>query len=254
MRITTLGCNASITGELRTTCYQVDDDILIDAGTGAGELSLAQSIAVDTVFLTHSHLDHCGLLPMLADAAGNFRDAPLTVYALPETIAILKEHMFNGRLWPDYTVQPTPERPYINFRTIMTGETVELGGRRITALPARHAVPCAGYRIDSGAASLVYSADTTFCEEFWQALNLIGNLKYLLIETTFRNDNAAGAARSGHTTANLLAQGLRLLERPVELFIVHMEAGYEEITMREVLQAAGEFNPKMLQRGHVFEF
>lgn len=253
MRITTLGCNASITGGLRTTCYQVDDDILIDAGTGAGDLSLAQSIAVDTVFLTHSHLDHCGLLPMLADAAGNFRDAPLTVYALPETIAILKEHMFNGRLWPDYTVQPTPERPYIDFRTIMTGETVELGGRRITALPARHAVPCAGYRIDSGAASLVYSADTTFCEEFWQALNRIGNLKYLLIETTFRNDNAAGAARSGHTTANLLAQGLHLLERPVELFIVHMEAGYEEITMREVLQAAGEFNPKMLQRGHVFE-
>lgn len=253
MRITTLGCNASITGGLRTTCYQVDDDILIDAGTGAGDLSLAQSIAVDTVFLTHSHLDHCGLLPMLADAAGNFRDAPLTVYALPETIAILKEHMFNGRLWPDYTVRPTPERPYIRFRPILTGETVELGGRRITALPARHAVPCAGYRIDSGAASLVYSADTTFCEEFWQALNRIGNLKYLLIETTFRNDNAASAARSGHTTANLLAQGLRLLERPVELFIVHMEAGYEEITMREVLQAAGEFKPQQLLRGHVFE-
>src|SRR5512146_4175 len=142
MRITTLGCNASITGELRTTCYQVDDDILIDAGSGAGELSLAQSVAIDTVFLTHSHLDHCGLLPMLADAAGNFRDTPLTVYALPETIAILKEHMLNNKLWPDYTAQPTPERPYIRFRPILTGETVELCNRRITALPARHAVPC----------------------------------------------------------------------------------------------------------------
>jgi ribonuclease BN (tRNA processing enzyme) len=253
MRITTLGCNASITGELRTTCYRVDGDILIDAGTGAGDLSLAQSIAIDTVFLTHSHLDHCGLLPMLADAAGSFRDTPLTVYALPETIAILKEHMLNNKLWPDYTVRPTPEHPYILFRPLLTGETVELNNRRITALPARHAVPCIGYRIDSGAASWVYSADTTFCEDFWQALNRIGNLRYLLIETTFRNDNTAGAARSGHTTANLLAQGLRLLERPVELFIVHMEAGYKEITMREVLQAAGNFNPKRLQRGHVFE-
>ncbi|BBI98495.1 cAMP phosphodiesterase class-II:metallo-beta-lactamase superfamily protein [Ferrigenium kumadai] len=253
MRITTLGCNASITGELRTTCYLVDDDILIDAGTGAGELSLAQSIAIDTVFLTHSHLDHCGLLPMLADAAGSFRDAPLTVYALPETIATLEEHMLNNKLWPDYTVQPMPERPYIRFRPILAGETVELGGRRITALPARHAVPCVGYRIDSGKASLVYSADTTLCEDFWLALNRIDNLKHLLIETTFRNDNAAGAARSGHTTANLLAQGLRLLERPVELFIVHMEAGYEEVTMREVLQAASEYHPQVLRRGHVFE-
>ncbi|HXU92648.1 MAG TPA: 3',5'-cyclic-nucleotide phosphodiesterase [Gallionella sp.] len=252
MRITTLGCNASITGELRTTCYRVDDDILIDAGTGAGELSLAQSIAIDTVFLTHSHLDHCGLLPMLADAAGNFRDAPLTVYALPETIAILKEHMFNDKLWPDYTARPTPERPYIRFHPILQGETAELGNRRITALPARHAVPCVGYRVDSGAASWVYSADTTFCEEFWQALNRIENLKYLLIETTFRNDNAAGAARSGHITAELLAQGMHLLERPVELFIVHMEAGYEGLTMQEVQQAVGEFKPRMLQRGHVF--
>lgn len=252
MRITTLGCNGSITGERRTTCYMVDDDILIDAGSGAGDLSLARSIAIDTVFLTHSHLDHCAFLPLLADAAGSFRKAPLAVYALPETIDTLQQHMLNNRMWPDYTVLPTPERPYIRFHPIRLGETVTLGGRRITALPARHSIPCVAYRIDSGTASLVYSADTTFCEEFWLALNHIGNLKYLLIENTFRNDNAAGAQRSGHSTANLLAQGLRLLERPVELFIVHMEAGYEETTMAEVMNTAGEFKPQMLQRGHVF--
>lgn len=253
MRVTTLGCNGSITGELRTTCYKVDDDILVDAGTGAGSLTLAEAVAIDTVFLTHSHLDHSGLLPMLADAAGSFRETPLTVYALPETISILMEHMLNGKLWPDYTVQPSPERPYIRFRPIRAGETVESGGRRITALPARHAVPCVGYCMDGGAASLVYSGDTTLCEDFWGTLNRIGNLKYLLIETTFRNDNAAGAARSGHMTADLLARGLRLLERPVELFIVHMEAGYEETTLREIREAAGEFTPRMLERGRVFE-
>jgi ribonuclease BN (tRNA processing enzyme) len=253
MRITTLGCNASITGELRTTCYQVDDDILIDTGSGAGDLSLAQAIAIDNVFLTHSHLDHCAFLPMLADAAGSFRDAPLTVYARPETIAILKQHMLNYKLWPDYTALPTPERPYIRFRPIRLGETVELRGRRFTALPARHSIPCVAYRVDSGTASWVYSADTTFCEDFWQALNRIDNLKYLLIENTFRNDNAIGAQRSGHTTADILARGLRLLDHPAELFIVHMEAGYEEITMREVLQSAGDFKPQMLQRGHAFE-
>ena len=254
MHVTTLGCNGSITGGLRTTCYLVDDDIMVDAGSGTGELSLAQAIAIDTVFLTHAHLDHCCFLPLLADAAGNFRTAPLTVYALPETIAALMEHMFNGKLWPDYTALPSTERPYLRFCPILAGETVELGGRRFTALPARHAVPCIGYRMDSGAASLVYSADTTFCEDFWQALNRIDNLEYLLIENTFLNANTAGALRSGHNTASLLAQGLHLLERPAELFIVHMEAGREQETMREVLQAAGEFKPQMLERGRVFEF
>lgn len=253
MRITTLGCNASITGERRTTCYRVDDDILIDCGTGAAELTLEQAIAIDTVFLTHSHLDHCGLLPMLADAAGSFRTAPLKVYALPETIAALKQHLFNGVLWPDYTAQPSPGHPYLRFQPLALGQTVTLGGRHITALPAHHAIPCAAYRVDNGTASWVYSADTTHCAAFWQALNGIGNLRYLLLECTFRNDNASGAARSGHTTAALLAQGLRLLQKPAALFIVHLEAGYEDTTWREVQQAASGFAPTLLQRGHVFE-
>lgn len=252
MRVTVLGCDGSISGNLRTTCYRVDDDILIDAGTGAGDLTLEQATAINTVFLTHSHLDHCAMLPMLADAAGRFRDMPLTVYALPETIAALREHMFNGKLWPDYTALPTPERSYLRFKAIAPGESVMLNGRRIAALPARHAVPAVAYQVDSRAASWVYSGDTAFCAEFWEALNRISNLKYLLVEATFPNRNSAGAARSGHLTAELLAQGLRLLHRPAELFIVHIEAGREDETLREVLHAASEFNPQVLRRGGQF--
>jgi ribonuclease BN (tRNA processing enzyme) len=253
MRIRVLGCNGSITGNLRTTCYQVDDDVLIDAGTGAGDLSLQQAIGIETVFLTHAHLDHSCMLPMLADAAGNFRARPLTVYALAETISAIRRNILNGEIWPDYASLPSPEQPYIRFKPIGPGETVELNRRKITALPSRHAVPCAAYQLDSGAASLVYSGDTTYCEEFWQALNGIANLKYLLIENTFLNANTAAAARSGHMTANLLAQGMRKLQCPVELFIVHMEAGREDDAFGEILNAIPEFNPTPLQRGHVFE-
>lgn len=252
MRVQVLGCNGSITGKLRTTCYRVDDDLLIDAGTGAGDLSLQQAIAIDAVFLTHAHLDHCCLLPMLADAAGNFRTEPLTVYALPETISAIRRNLLNGEIWPDYAALPTPERPYIRFQPIALGEAVELKGRTITALPARHAVPCVAYQLDSGKASLVYSGDTTHCEEFWRALNGISNLKYVLIENTFLNGNATGAARSGHMTASLLERGLRLLQRPAELYIVHMEAGREDETWREIEDAIAGFRPTLLQRGHEF--
>lgn len=253
MHITVLGCNGGISGNLRTTCYQVDDDVLIDAGTGAGDLSLQQVIEINTVFLTHSHLDHCCLLPMLADAACNFRDTPLTVYALPETISAIRRYLLNGELWPDYAALPTPDNPYIVFREIAVGETMELRGRRFTALPTKHAVPCVGYCVNSGTASWVYSGDTTLCEEFWQALNAIDNLCHLLIETTFLNANTAGAARSGHMTAALLARGLAMLQQKVELHIVHMEPGREDDTWREIQQVIAAYRPTLLQRGHRFD-
>src|SRR6185437_7083601 len=125
MRVTILGCTGGIAASLRTTCLMLDDDILVDAGTGAGDLTVSQMLRINTVFLTHSHLDHTALLPMLADVVGPRRDTPLTVYALPETIAILKQDMFNFRLWPDYTALPSPDKPYVVFQSIAVGQMVE---------------------------------------------------------------------------------------------------------------------------------
>lgn len=254
MKLAVLGCYGGIGGARRTTALLLDEDVLIDAGTGAGELSLEQMAKVDHVFLTHSHLDHCAFIPLLADAVAFMRQRPLLVHALPQTIAALKESLLNGKLWPDYSVLPTVDNPYIRFVPVAHGETVLLGHRRITPLPARHAVPAVGYRLDSGKASFVYSGDTTDCEEFWTELNKIGNLRYLMIETTFLNANAGGAARSGHMTAELLARGLARLQRPVKLLITHLEPGRGDETMAEVAAACGKFRPVRLEQGQQFEF
>lgn len=253
MRITILGCSGGVAADLRTTCLLLDDDILIDAGTGAGDLTLAGMQRIKTVFLTHSHLDHVALLPMLADTVGPHRDVPLIVYALPETIAVLKQDMFNFRLWPDYTTLPSPDKPYVVFRPITAGQAVELSGRKITPLPAKHAVPGVAYQLDSSKASFVFSGDTTYHEPFWDALNAIGNLQYLMIEVTFLNHNMAGAEVSGHMRPELLARGLKRLSQPVRLLITHMEPGSEDATMAEILTVAGEFRPERLKRGQVFE-
>jgi ribonuclease BN (tRNA processing enzyme) len=149
---------------------------------------------------------------------------------------------------------PTVDDPYIRFVPVVPGETMQLGKRRITPLPASHAVPAVGYRLDSGAASFVYSGDTTDCEPFWAVLNGIENLRYLMIETTFLNANASGAARSGHMTAALLAHGLARLQRPVTLLITHMEPGKEDTTMTEVEAACAKFQPIRLEQGQRFEF
>ncbi|HEY0665342.1 MAG TPA: 3',5'-cyclic-nucleotide phosphodiesterase, partial [Gallionella sp.] len=228
MRLTVLGCYGGIGGARRTTALLFEEDIQLDVGSGVGDLTLERMAKVNDVFLTHSHLDHSGFLPLLADAAGFMRHDPLNVHALPETIAALKNNMFNGVLWPDYSALPSPDHPYIRFIPLPCGATVQLGERRITSLPARHAVPCAGYCVDSGDGSFVYSGDTTDCEAFWAALNSIDNLRYLMIETTFLNEAGELARVSGHLTAGSLARGLARLQRPVQLYIAHMEPGKEE--------------------------
>lgn len=254
MQIRILGSSGGIGGARRTMSLLVDDAILVDAGSGVGDLALEQMARIDHVFLTHAHLDHSAFLPLLADATAFLRQRPLEVHALPQTIAALRENMLNGILWPDYSVKPSPENPYLRFHPLTVGQTITLGERRLTALPALHAVHGVGYRIDSGAASFIYSGDTTLCPAFWAALDGIDNLACLMIEITFLNANRHAAAESGHMTAELLARGLASLHRPVQLLIAHMETGREEETMVEVQAAAGKWQAREVKQGEVFEF
>jgi ribonuclease BN (tRNA processing enzyme) len=53
-----LGCSGGIASGLRTTSLLLNESILIDAGTGVGDLTLQELTKIDHVFLTHSHLDH----------------------------------------------------------------------------------------------------------------------------------------------------------------------------------------------------
>ena len=93
-----LGCSGGISSDLRTTSLLLNDNILIDAGTGVGDLSLDELRKIDYVFLTHSHLDHICSIPFIADAVGGSRDKPLKIYGIYETIHALQEHIFKDVL------------------------------------------------------------------------------------------------------------------------------------------------------------
>jgi ribonuclease BN (tRNA processing enzyme) len=254
MKLRTLGCSGGIGGANRTTAFLLDEDVLIDAGTGVGDLRFDELMKIEHVFLTHSHLDHVACLPFLVDTVGFFRDHPITVYALEETLRILQEHLFNGQIWPDFSAIPSRQAPFMRYRGIGLGETVALGKRRITALPANHVVPAVGFHLDSGRHSLVFSGDTTHNDALWEAVNRIRNLKYLIIETAFcnREQNVAIAAR--HLCPAMLAEELARLERPATVYVTHLKPGEVELTMAEILHDAAEFSPRMLENGQVFEF
>ena len=255
MKLRVLGCSGGIGGRhLRTTSMLVDNDILIDAGTGVGDVSLAELMLIDHIFVTHSHLDHVCSIPFLVDTVGGMRNKPLTVHATEPTLEIIRNHIFNWSIWPDFSQIPTPSNPFMKYEAMQLGETVELKGRRITSLPANHVVPAVGFQVDSGQASLVFTGDTTTHDPLWKAVNKIANLRYLIIETAFCNRERELAIAAKHFCPSLLAEELGKLERSAEIFITHLKPGEIELTMQEIEDCAGEYKPRMLQNNQVFEF
>jgi len=232
----------------------LDHDVLIDAGTGVGDLSLSELSLIDHVFVTHSHLDHIACIPLMMDSVGFMRDKPLTVHATEATLEIIREHVFNWKIWPDFTQIPNARQPFMRYQAIQLGQAVELEARRIIALPANHVVPAVGFQIDGGETSLVFSGDTTTNDAMWDAINRIGNLRYLIVETAFSNAEKELAILSKHFCPSMLAEDLLKLKLDPEIYITHLKPGETDLIMREIVGCVHGFAPRMLQNGQVFEF
>ncbi|HPM68514.1 MAG TPA: 3',5'-cyclic-nucleotide phosphodiesterase, partial [Piscinibacter sp.] len=145
MNFQVLGCSGAIAAGCRTTAFLVDDDMLIDAGTGVGDLSLDALARIDHILISHSHLDHVLAIGLLADSVMRARRAagrgPIQVHALPETLAALRAHIFNGVIWPDFTRLPSAEHPVLELVPFAIGDVLKLGNKRVEVITALHTVP-----------------------------------------------------------------------------------------------------------------
>ncbi|MDX9717535.1 3',5'-cyclic-nucleotide phosphodiesterase [Thauera sp. WH-2] len=253
MRLEVLGCSGGIGGsQSRTTSFLVDDDILIDCGTGVGDLPLEVLRRIDHVFLTHVHLDHIAALPLLVDTVGELRASPLVVHALGESIAALQAHIFNWQIWPDFTAIPDRERPFMRFSPLQVGDSVELDGRCITALPARHTIPSVAYGLDSGHGQLVFSGDTAYCEELIDAINACPQLRHLILETAFAEDQQALASASRHLCPSSAHAMLDRIGGAPRVHVSHLKPG-ASLRIMEELHEGGRIL-RRLGQGDVLEF
>lgn len=255
MKVRVLGCSGGIGGRhLRTTSLLVDHDVLIDAGTGVADLSLDELAAIDHVFLTHAHLDHIAALPLMIDSIADRRSVPLTVYASAATLEVLRSHVFNWAIWPDFCEIPTREQAVMRYRAIEVGQAVCLGERTVSVLPAEHSVPAVGYLLDSGSGSLAFTGDTTVNAALWPLLNRVARLRYLIVEAAFSDGERALAHNSKHLCPSLLGEELAHLDANPEVFITHLKPGQIGLIMGEVEDCVGRFKARVLQNNQVFEF
>ena len=252
MRIRVLGCSGGIGAGSRTSALLIDDDVLIDAGTGVGDLELKDIDSIRHVFLTHAHLDHIAGLPMLVDRLFDEDfETPLTVYAREETLRALQDHLFNGVIWPDFAKLPSSENPMLRYSVCSPGDTITIGHRDFYAIDVMHSVPSLGYTVQNSGGAFAVSGDTKTNETLWPVLNACDDLKVLVIEVSFPDEMKDLAAIAGHYTPTTLTNDLRQLKHDPEIWLTGMKPGEEARIYDQVMKAAPDKNIKMLSLGKV---
>lgn len=253
MQVRILGCSGGIGAGLKTTSILLDDDVLIDAGTGVGDLSLEELRRLRHVFLTHSHLDHVVGLPLFIDAAfESYLETPLQVHGSTDTINALQAHLFNDVMWPDFSMLPSAEEAVMRFKPLSAGDMLDLGSRKVTAVEVKHSVPTLGFCVEAQGKVLAFSADTTNNQTLWPVLNQYKNIDVLVIEVSFPNRQAELAQKSGHYCPRTFAQDLAKLDHNPAIWLTAMKPGEEELIMQEVRAELPDRQVRRLESGVVF--
>lgn len=276
MKIRVLGCSGAIAAGSKTTAFLLDDDVLVDAGSGVGDLTLDELLRIDHILLSHSHLDHVLSVALLADSVIRRRAEqsrpPIVVHALAPTLDALRSHIFNGVIWPDFTRLPSAEQPVLRFEAFGPGGTLHLGRRVVEVLPAEHTVPAVGFAICTRRADgsgdgtrpeaippagapvdgpwWVYTGDTGPNPALWERLRSM-QVAHLVIETAFSDTEQQLARVSRHLCPSTLGDELLRLEGRAEVHITHIKPGEQAAVMAQIDALGLPHHIRPLEAGHV---
>ena len=254
MQLRILGCSGGIGQQLRTSSYLIDEDILLDAGTGVGDLSMDEMRKIKHIFITHSHMDHIVSIPLMVDTLFSSLKQPLEIHARVETIAVLKQHIFNWSIWPDFSALPDKQSPALVFRPMQPGDVLDIDGRRIEMIEVSHTVPACGYAVTSAGRTLVYSGDTSTNDTLWTCLNKYARVDFMIVETAFSNHEMQLSKLAKHYCPDLLAADLKKFRHRPPLGISHLKPGEEQRIMEECQIAMGsEWSLHQLATGETFQ-
>lgn len=254
MKIEILGCSGGMGLGLHTTCLRINQHLLIDAGSGLGQLRQEELLAIRHILITHAHLDHLCFLPLLIDNLFEHLERPIEVYALPEVIQVMQEHIFNWKVWPDFSTLPTPEHPVVRFHPLTPAQPLVIEQLQITPFLVEHTVPTCGYHLVSEQGrSFAFTGDTTFTERLITRLNQLGPLDVLMTECAFPNRMQDLAHASRHLTPALLDQLLvELAHPPQQVWLSHLKPSQTAEISSEIQQLSSPSQLHLLRSGEQF--
>jgi ribonuclease BN (tRNA processing enzyme) len=237
MKIDFLGCSGGIEGSVpqgrsprdcaRSTCYRINDRVLIDAGTGVARMTMDEMVRIEHILLTHAHLDHIACLPLMIDTIAGQRKTPTRAWALPEVLQVLRQHVLNDAVWPDFTTIPNAEHPFLALHDYPAFGALEVEGLQVQTLSAQHGIPACGLLVRTGGVAVAFSGDSGPEPRFWAEAAAAPDLAAVVIECSYPDRETEMARLSNHMHADAVVRLSESLPPHVALIIVHRKPGRE---------------------------
>lgn len=254
MKVKILGGHGGVTIGFQATSYLIDDKFLIDAGSVASTLSIEKQSHIDNILISHPHLDHIKDLAFLCDNCFGMRPAPFEVWSHKTVRDLIKAHLFNETIWPDFSQLPSTEKPTIRFNELRPEETRDIGGYRVTAIPVQHPSDAMGFILEKAGKAILFTLDTAATSRIWEVAHGFPGLKAIFTEVSFPNKLQKVADASDHHTPQTLALELQKMPPGVPVILTHLKPNFRGELEQEVAEL-NEPRIQVLQRdGMEFNF
>ena len=234
MKVFIIGGHGGVSKGTKGTSYLIDGKFLIDAGSVASGIPIAEQLKIENIFISHSHLDHITDLAFLADNCLGFRNKPFKVYTSETARDNIMNHILNDVIWPNFTKIPSKESPMLEFHVFQKEQPFQIGEYYITAVPVNHPAGGHGLIVEKNQSSLLFTQDTGPTERIWQLGRQLQHLKAVFTETSFPNELQELASKSHHHTPNSLKEEINKMPRDVPIVLGHMKPSYQDKIIKEI--------------------
>jgi ribonuclease BN (tRNA processing enzyme) len=235
MKIRVLGSSLEDTARRQyVSSYLINGTVAIDSGCLAFYKTPREQEAIRHVFLTHSHIDHTGSLPIFVENAWTPAENCPRIYGSPATLSAVQDHFFNDVIWPDFIALSKTAPPFLKVFSLTEEVSVEADGLQVTPVRVNHVVPTFAFVVSDGKTSVIFGADSGPTERLWEIAHQTPGLRAVFLEACFPNHLKSLAEVSLHMTPELFSREVAKIPAGVKIVAVHIKVRYREEVIQEL--------------------
>ena len=234
MLVKIIGGHGGVSPGFRATSYLVDGKLLIDAGSCASGIQIAEQTLIENILISHSHLDHISELAFMADNCFGLKDNPFEIYTNSIVKKNIMKHLLNDEIWPDFTKLPTEKNPTLHFNELVMEKPTQIGKYLVTAVKVNHPAGGQGFLIEKDGAAVVFTQDTGPTDRIWEVAQAHKNIRAIFTEVSFPNKLEDVAKASFHHTPKSMKEEIKKMPKGVPIFLGHLKPNYQDILFQEI--------------------